>query len=307
MTSANVSEENYIDLHSILLCLWLRKKWIIASVLVTAAAFTALAFIMRPIYQASTVLISADTNKSALGSLGSALGSLGGLASMAGINVGGGAGSDVEEAVAVLQSREFTERFISEKGLLPVLFSKRWDSRLRAWKAGAEQPTLAQAFKFFDRSVRSVNRDKKTGLITLSIRWKDAQLAAEWANELVHRLNAEMRARAIGKANASLGYLEKELDNTSLVGTKEAITRVIQAQIEHRMLATVSDEYALRVVDRALPPDPEDPVRPKKLLMIAIGPIVGGIVGAVGVLVFSWVAASVALIRKETAVRQPST
>ncbi len=102
--------------------------------------------------------------------------------------------------------------------------------------------------------MRSVSKDKQTGLITLAIEWRDPVQAASWANELVARLNAEMRARAIARTSASIDYLQKELANTSEVETKRAMDRVMEAQINKRMLATVTEEYALRVVDRALPP-----------------------------------------------------
>ena len=43
----------------------------------------------------------------------------------------------------------------------------------------------------------SVDEDKKSGLITLSITWKDPQVAANWANDLVKQLNEQLREQAI--------------------------------------------------------------------------------------------------------------
>jgi uncharacterized protein involved in exopolysaccharide biosynthesis len=49
----------------------------------------------------------------------------------------------------------------------------------------------------------------------------------------------------------------------------------------------VTEEYALRVVDRALEPDrKEDIVRPKKAMIIAIGACLGLLLGASAALVF---------------------
>jgi LPS O-antigen subunit length determinant protein (WzzB/FepE family) len=98
------------------------------------------------------------------------------------------------------------------------------------------------------------------------------------------RLNAEMRRRAIGKADASIGFLEKELNTTTVVATREAISRLIEVQIKQRMLANVTDEYAFRIVDRALPPDKIDVLKPKKALMLFAGLAVGLLVGSAVVL-----------------------
>jgi LPS O-antigen subunit length determinant protein (WzzB/FepE family) len=46
------------------------------------------------------------------------------------------------------------------------------------------------------------------------------------------------------------------------------------------MLANVTEEYAFRVADRALPPDPRDIVRPDKRLLFALGPLLGLTFGA---------------------------
>jgi uncharacterized protein involved in exopolysaccharide biosynthesis len=220
-----------------------------------------------------------------MGTLGSTLGQLSGLAALAGINIGPGQ-SQTEESLAVLRSRELTERFIRDKELMPDLFPRRWNQKLKTWKGPEDDwPTPAEAYEYFDEKIRTISQDKKTGLITMDIEWKDPDEAAQWANELVARLNAEMRARAVGSTSAAVGYLEKELAATSTVDTREAISRLMEAQINQRMFANVTEEYALRVVDRAMPPDPKDVVRPKKLALLALGLVLGLVCGSFVVLV----------------------
>jgi hypothetical protein len=164
------------------------------------------------------------------------------------------------------------------------LFPDRWDKAVGKWKVAPDKrPTLAQAFKRFHEGIRFVSRDKLTGLVTLDIEWEEPLRAAEWANELTSRLNSEMRARAIARTSASLGFLEKELSTTAAVETRQAISRLVEVQINQRMLANVTHEYAFRVVDRALPPDLGDPVRPRKALLLILGPVVGFVLGVVAV------------------------
>src|SRR5208282_1345575 len=112
----------------------------------------------------------------------------------------------------------FTDRFILDDRLMPVLFSAKWDARANTWKPDSgPAPTIGRAFKYFDKSVRSVVQDTKSGLITLQIDWVDRNAAAVWANDLVKRLNAEMRARAISNADASIEFLERELPTTAVL------------------------------------------------------------------------------------------
>lgn len=302
MRYVNPSLEESVDVGAIAARLWAGRWWIIASVVFFTGALTTLAFIMTPKYRATTVLISTAQEHSNLGNaLGGAMGSLGGLASLAGITLGGG-NQETEESLAVLRSQQFTEAFIQDMSLMPKLFAKRWDANAGKWKSGGEPPTIAQAFGYFDSSIRTISQDKKTSLVTVQIEWKNRVEAAEWANSLVQRLNAEMRARAIAKTDASLGFLEKELNTTTVVTTREAINRLIEGQIKQRMLANVTREYAFRVVDKALVPDLGDTVKPKKFIMIAAAPFVGAVVGVAGVLLMTWFWSGIAALRREAAI-----
>jgi uncharacterized protein involved in exopolysaccharide biosynthesis len=278
-------EWNAVDLRALLAALWVRRWWVIGLVVVFTAGGVLVAMFTTPVYRASAVLISAGAERSTMtGSLGSAVGALGGLAALAGVGLSGD-DAGTEEALAVLRSRQFTESFIKDKHLMQRLFADRWDERNQRWTVPEEkQPTLARTYKYFDKKIRVITRDRKTGLVTLNVEWTDRNEAAEWANELIQRLNAEMRARAIAKANASLGFLEQELADTTDLGTRDAINRLIETQIRQRMVANVTPEYAFRIVDRAMPSDANDPIKPNKLLLVAGGLLAGIIFSVLGVM-----------------------
>lgn len=276
-------EDRDIDLRVVVAQLWERRLWIVGCVVVFTAIFAAIAFTMTPVYRAKTVLMAADWDAGGLSTLG-ARGQLGGLASLMGLGLGGKA-DQTQEALAVLASRGFTEAFIRDEQLMPKLFADRWDAGKQQWKGDpAKAPTLADGFVFFDKSVRKITEDRKTNLITLRIDWHNREEAAHWANELIRRLNAEMRSRAIERTNASIGHLNKELAATEAIDTRAAINRLIEAQINQRMFATVTQEYALRTVDRAMTPDLSDKVRPKRALLLAAGIAAGFVVGVLVIL-----------------------
>ncbi len=283
-----IHRDEALDVRSALRLLLRKRWWIIAAVVVSSVLFAAAAFKITPVYRAVTVLIPVSSERSNfVGSGGSSLGQLGGLASLAGLALGS-SDAATAEALGVLRSREFAEKFIVDNNLIPQLFAKQWDASAGTWKADVHRaPTVGKAFKYFDKRIRTVLQDNKSGLISLQIDWTNREAAAAWANQLVKRLNSEMRARAISSADASIAFLEKELTMTSVVEMREAINRIIEAQEKQRMVATVTEEYAFRVVDTAIAPDADDPVKPPKLLLIVAGPMVGLALSIACILIFA--------------------
>jgi uncharacterized protein involved in exopolysaccharide biosynthesis len=270
------AQDHPVHLRAVLAQLWRTRWWILAAIVVSTTGFTVVARTTTPQFKASVVLFSVSSERSSLaGSVGQTIGQLGGgLASLAGIST---AASDpgTQEALGVLRSREFGEQFIKDENLLPQLYAARWDPATQAWKPGVRAPTLNKAFNYFDKGVRTIAQDNKTGLTTLTIEYRDRIAAAAWANELVERLNTVMRKRAIANADASIAFLEKELQITSLIETREAINRLIETQEKQRMLANVTEEYAFRIVDPAIAPDADQPSKPPKFLLEISGPVVG--------------------------------
>lgn len=264
------------------------RYWILAITAISILGFSAAAFLIAPVYRAATVLVPASGDRSNLGNaLNSALGQLGGLASLAGVNMGTG-DLNTEEALAVLHSREFIEKFIVEENLMPRLFADNWDPKTLKWKGSPkDEPTLSRGYRRFTHGIFLVAQDKKTGLVTLEIDWTDADEAARWANELVERINAEMRGRAIAKSEASIGYLEKEMASTAAVETHMAESKLMETVVEKKMLANITNEYAFRVIDKATRPPRDEPIKPKKLLLLMAGPLVGFLFGVGVVLGYS--------------------
>ena len=210
------------------------------------------------------------------------LGQLSGLASLAGITVGA-AGS--QEAVAVLKSRNFARDFITDFKLLPVLLASRWDAKTGQWKKSTfgETPDIRDGVTYFIESVRMVNEDKKAGLVTLAIRWKDPDVAASWANTLVKRLNDRMRDTAVAEANRNIEYLQQEMVATNLLSLQQSVGRVLEAEMQKLMLARGNDEFAFKVVDQATPP--KEPSWPKWLLVTLVAFIAGCVVSALVIVV----------------------
>lgn len=260
------------DLLSLLGTLW-RGRWLIAAI-VTACASVAVVYVLLATkwYRAETVLM--PTEPKSMRSIEGALGSLGGLASLAGISIGGGRTS---EPIAVLRSRAMTRAFIEEQNLLPILFPAEWDAKAGRWRASdpAEQPDVRDGVKYFEENIRSVQEDKRTGIVTIAIEWTDPKLAAHWANQLAQRANERMRERALTEAQGNVDYLRRELENEKVVGLQQSISRLLEGELQKVMLARGNEEFAFRYIDHASEPKRE--VWPKRLAIVAYSIIGSGL------------------------------
>ena len=245
------------------------KKFLVAFLLVVSLAILFTIFAPKK-YRASVELVPVQRQDEASG-LFSGLGGLGGLASLAGLQ-----SNTVplkEEALASLRSKEFLFEFIVQNDLLPVLFSNKWDESANDWSVDAPEdiPTLWDGYQKLRRSVIRIFDDELTGLVTVSVEWTDREVAAKWANELIERLNRQIRERDIAESNKSLDYLKKELVSTQIVELQKTIYKLVEVEINKIMIANVREEYAFRIVDKAIPPDEDRFFFPRALIVIPIG------------------------------------
>lgn len=252
---------------------WERRRIVVLFVVLCVVAGTAYSLLVTPWYKADVVLSPAD-ERSLPASL-SGLSGLGDLASLAGITLPSARG---DAPLAVLKSKGFARAFIEDQKLMPVLFADKWDAHTGDWKdKGPDAPDIRDGVKYFDEKVRVVTENKKAGLVTLSIQWKDPALASSWANMLVKRLNDRVRSEAIHEAETSIGYLQKEILATNVVSLQQAISKVLESEMQKMALARANEEFAFKVVDEAFPPKRR--YFPQRTLIVAAAALLGGMLG----------------------------
>jgi uncharacterized protein involved in exopolysaccharide biosynthesis len=249
-----------------------RLSWVKVAGLVAAftAAAVAVALLTRPTYRAEVLLAPLDRDAAGLGGL---IGQFGGLADMAGINLP--RQNKRAASVATLKSRALTEAFITDNDLLPVLFPSEWDAQRKRWKSDdlEDQPTAWDAFKLMDGKIRSVQEDRRSGLIVLAIEWRDAKQCAQWANELVARANRKLQTDAIDEGERTIRFYNKELEAQSTLELRQLLYRLIEAETKEMALARARDDYAFQVIDPAVVPRKR--IRPNRRLIVAAGFLLG--------------------------------
>jgi len=252
------------------------KLLLVAGFLGTGiAAVISLQF--RDIYRAQAVIAPTQENTGGNNSLKN---TFGGIAELAGIDIGGGGGRKVE-AMATLMSHGFVRDFIVANDLMPILYAERWDANTKAWRKGAKPPTMEMAVKRFIGR-RTIDENTKSGLVTVRFDWYSPELAAKWTNAMIEMVNDRMRTVDINTAEKSLQYLNVEMANANAVELRQAVSQLIETQVNNKMMANVQRDYAYHFIDRAEPPQSKQ--GPKRTL-ISIGGGVIGLILAIGYIV----------------------
>jgi uncharacterized protein involved in exopolysaccharide biosynthesis len=254
-----------------------KQSFALVAICTLAAAVSALAgtFVMTKLYVA-TVLVAPSADEAEVGGALSGLAKqFGGLASLAG--AAGGRGGKVDQNLAVLKSRSFTEKFLQESNFAAALQARK----TLLTKLGFAPHVYSDdaAFRYFDRNVRQIAVDPHTSFATITLQWSDPQLAAQWANSFVAAANAQIRRHTLIEADLTLKFLEDEMRNTQVIELRESIASLMASQMRSKMLATVRPDYAFSVIDPAVAPPPTLYTRPNRPLLTAVGAIAGLILG----------------------------
>lgn len=291
------SHDDEIDLRELFSVLWAGKKVIVAITGLFAAAAVVYALSIANEYKASIVIAPAQQEG---GGLSGALGQLGGLASLAGVSLGGGGGSEAAVAQEIMQSWGFVEQFIVNNELEVEVFaaegwnktsnvltidsdlydkdSNKWlideDGQLRA-------PTSWQLYQAFSKRL-SVSEDKKSGLTSVSIEYFSPIVAKNWVDLYVAAINEHMRQRKLSQVNSNIEYLQAQIEKTSIAEMREVFYQIIEEQVKNKMLAEASPEYAFVTVSPSMVP--EEKSKPKRALMCILGTLLGGMLSVLYVL-----------------------
>lgn len=296
----NPYPDDEIDLKELFLVLW-GGKWFISAVTGLAAAISVVVALSLPnIYTASALLAPAESSGGGLSGL---MKQYGGLASLAGVSIGGGQeGSPAQLGMQLMKSRAFIGDFVERRDILPELMAvdawdagsgevifdtAAYDASSEAWVRNVEAPKLAkpslqEAHEAFVQVLR-VSEDKQTSYVTVSVDHQSPVVAAQWVNWLVKDVNAAVKAQDVAEAEKSIEYLKQQVANTSLADLQAMFFELIQSQTETVMLAEVRPEYVFKTIDPAVVP--EEKSKPSRALICVLGTLLGGMLGVVIILI----------------------
>jgi len=179
--------------------LWKRKIIIIVLCSISVLLSMISGLLAAKYYKAETVFISTGSEA---GGLGAALSSL----PLAGA-LGGGSGlqTAADKIMLILKSRTIAEAVIRKFDLLKVFNDKQWDAVKGSWKNPDKPPLMGDAVNQLNLGVAKFNKSKE-GAITISVEWKDPQLAADLANYYVYALTDFLKDKSM---NITIQVIDK--------------------------------------------------------------------------------------------------
>ena len=296
----NDQYDDEIDLRELFGVLWGNKIKIIGITAVFSVVSVIYALSVPNQYKASALLAPAQQQS---GGLSGALGQLGGLASLAGVSIGGGDSSESQVAQEIMKSWSFIEGFIAVNDLaVEVYAAEGWsresnqlkfdndvyEVKTKTWLVENDNigqlgpPTSWQLFEKFSEML-AVSEDKKSGLISVSIEYYSPQIAKQWLDLYISSINKHMQARQVVKVSNNIEYLEAQIEKTSITEMQEVFYTIIEEQIKSQMLAEASPDYAFVAVSPSMVP--EEKSQPKRALICILGTLLGGILSVLTVLV----------------------
>ncbi|MDC0054245.1 Wzz/FepE/Etk N-terminal domain-containing protein [Gammaproteobacteria bacterium] len=299
-SQTNDQYDDEIDLRELFGVLWGNKIKIIGITAVFAVVSVIYALSVPNQYKASALLAPAQQQS---GGLSGALGQLGGLASLAGVSIGGGESSEAQVAQEIMKSWSFIEGFIADNDLAVEVYAAEGWSResnqlkfdndvyavkTNTWSVENDNigrvgpPTSWQLFEKFSEML-VVSEDKKSGLISISIEYYSPQIAKQWLDLYISSINKHMQARQVVKVSNNIEYLEAQIEKTSITEMQEVFYTIIEEQIKSQMLAEASPDYAFVAVSPSMVP--EEKSQPKRALICILGTLLGGILSVLTVLV----------------------
>jgi len=292
-------EGDEVNVRELIMLFWNRKLLITSFTSIAAILSVLYALYLPNIYTSSALLAPAESSSS---SLSGGLSQMAGMASLAGISLPGSGmtGNKSVEAIERIQSFEFFEKYflptISMQNLLAVdswdsqqniisYVEEDFDAASNKWIRSATYPkssipSAQEAFEKFSQSL-SIDEDKMTGFISISIEHQSPYIAQKWVNNIIQQINESMRESDKNKAEKSISFLNSQIANVNYEEVRQALSQLIQNQIKNLMLIESDNYYVLKVLDSPIAPEKRSaPVR-------SVIAILGTIFGFISIVVFT--------------------
>lgn len=289
----NNSDQNYnydeLDLREIIYAILSRKKIVLIITLIFAFSSLLYAYTAPIKWQSSALLIPTDSSSSALPSQSS------GLASMAGINLSKGSNDNGPKIIATIKSRDFFKHLIQFEGVLenlmafeaydPVSGESRFNNSLfdadkKTWKEN-KKPSLFQSYIAYSSSM-NVSSPKLSSFIYLNVQHASPVFAKDFLELIIQEINELTRQRDLEKSDQSLSFLYNQLESVQQADVQIAVSNLIESQLKKQMMAQVSSNYSLEVIDS--PFIPELRLSPKRKNILILGTLLGFFVSLIIVL-----------------------
>ena len=203
-----------------------------------------------------------------------------------------------DRMMARMNSARFSEIFVNENNLAPYIFYKNWDAEKKAWKADFELD-MREAIEAFQKEMRGVEYDEKTGLLMVHFKTRDAQFSADLANRFVKRFNEYSRMLEANELKARREYLEGRLNEVQNLELHRSIFRMMESQLAAETILYARTSYPLEEIQPAFAPLLKN--SPKRLTWAAlsfVGFVFLGVMSSIGSVLLKKIKSGLDLYKK---------
>ena len=195
-----------------------------------------------------------------------------------------GQSDDVMVNLAIMESAYLTKEFIEKKRLLPVLYSDKWDKETGSWilKKDEKAPSLWKANQFFKAKIRTIGVDKASKVVTMTILWTDAKVAATWANEFVSFADRHIAETMRKETIERISFIRGQLAANEQSEVKQTLVYLLQEELKKLVMLAPSQSYVFKVIDPAVAPELKS--EPLRGLIIIVGSFLGMLLAIFAVL-----------------------
>ena len=272
-----VCEEDEIDLKELFSTIW-KYKIFIAIFVFIMTSFAIIWALSKPNeYKVYTLLAPQEQSK------GVNLGGLGALASMAGVNIGGGSGITPDIAFSnLLTDYAFMKQFIiknkidkklsdpnfdksfifamNNRGIYDFLHSKKDDKKIDFYM---------NIYMPISKMI-SISTDKKTSLINVSVEGANREFDYYLLNKFLEYATKYLIDRNLADINSKIQKYQKELATTNNLELKSELAKLISNLIKQKVYINTSKYYKVKVVTDPYIPDVKAKTKPKRALIVIV-------------------------------------
>ena len=213
---------------------------------------------------------------------------MGGLASLAGISLGGQSSKD-DEGIEIMNSLNFFENLVERNDLFEklalvngwdketntLIYDKsKFDENSKKWIS--KKPSMQDLYSQFHKRF-TIDKNNQ-GFIELSFKHYSPYVAKEIVSLVIDEINFITKNNEIEISSNSLNFLKNEIERSKLVEIRKVIADLIQKETQTIMMANSSNSFLFKKLSE--PYAPEIKSEPNRSFILLIGFLIGFLISA---------------------------
>ena len=284
-------DNNEIDLVNLFWIIWNKKFLILCITIFFATISVTYSLLLPNIYTSSALLANTSKEESLSGNLAN----YSSLAGMAGINLSSGSSDKSIEAIERIKSYDFfIEQFLPNIEFQNLVAADSWSQEINEINYNQKifnknngkwvednKPSYQEAYEVYSE-ILDISKSKATSFTRIKVEHISPVVAKKWTNLIVKKINSHMRMLDKGISESSINYLTKEYNKSNLSEIKQAMSKLMQNEIQTLMLIEVTDDYIFNIISSPIAPEKKS--KPSRAIICVLGTFLGLIISILTVL-----------------------